>query len=203
MFLAAVVCTFHAVQAGEVKLTPQGLAIHADAAGIHTLSYPRLLTGNDQGLTPENITIKVDGSGATMTYSPSGRLVIDRQADGGWLFHFTEIPPDRVKFCFGIDFPVAVIDEGAMWAFDGEPPKPFSAVKDQVRLHIANPARFVFQEGKAGFAITYPQKTFTTLADQRVWGKKFFSLGHIFYFPGKKTVPEIDYSIKLATLPSP
>ena len=35
----------------------------------------------------------------------------------------------------------------------------------------------------------------------RVWEVQ--SLGHIFYFSGKKSVPQIDYAIKLATLPPP
>ncbi|MFA6287723.1 MAG: hypothetical protein WC661_10100 [Opitutaceae bacterium] len=204
--LAILVCIFNPVRAGDVKLTPTGFAIDAGTAGIHTLSYPKLLNPNDGGLKPENITLKEDGGGVTMTYSPSGKLVISKQADGGWLFHFTEIPPDRVKFAFSVPLPLSVIEEGARWSFDGQPAKPFPAEKGKkAAIQLANPSSFVFQKGTAGFTLTYidHRKTFTMFLDNRVYGKSSFSLGHILYFPGKKHVPEIDYSLKIdASLPS-
>ncbi|MDF3057974.1 MAG: hypothetical protein K0R17_2189 [Rariglobus sp.] len=197
--LFALACPLHCMHAGDVKLTPTGFAIDANAAGVYVMKYPALLNPNDGGLKPENITIKEDGSGATMTYSPSGKLVISKQADGSWSFHFTEIPPDRVKFAFSLPFSLSVIEQGARWSFDGQPAKPFPASKGEVRLKTISPSSFVFQQGAAGFTLTYinQRKTFTMLGDNRVYGKAFFSLGHILYFPGKKHVPEIDYSIKI------
>lgn len=204
--LAAIVCTFHSAHAGEVKLTPTGFAIDTGPAGIHTMRYPALLNPGDGRLKPENITIKEDGSGATMTYSPSGKLVISKQADDSWFFRFTEIPADRVKFAFSVPLPLSAIETGALWSFDGKPGQPFPADKGKrATLHTINPSLFVFQQGAAGFTLTYinQRKTFTMLSDQRVWGNQFFLLGHILYFPGKKHVPEIDYSLKIdASLPA-
>ena len=194
-------CLWQAAHAVKVKLAADGLVIDAGAAGVHTLKYPRLLTPGDKGLDPEHVTPKDDGSGVTMTYSPSGKLTIDRQPDGGWLFHFTEIPPDRVKFAFGIQFPLSVIEEGTLWSFDAQTPAPFPATKDKLSLYMGNPGKFVYQKDKAGFVITYPQKTWTVFSDQRVWGRKIFGLGQIFYFPGKKTVPEISYRFVIGDLP--
>lgn len=94
--------------AAEVRLTTEGFEIDAGTAGVYTMSYPRLLTPEDQPLHPGQITVKPDGSGAEMHYTPSGKLTIERQSGGRWLFDFREIPPDRVKFAFGIRLPLSI-----------------------------------------------------------------------------------------------
>jgi len=184
-------------QGGEIKATAEGIMIDAGAAGTYVMSYPHLLNPSDQGLIPEHIVVKSDGSGATMTYRPSAKLTLDQQTDGSWLFHVTGIPPDRMKLAFGISFPLKVIEEGATWTVNGEAPRTFSAKKatDKVDLYKGNPESFGFTKNKASFTITYADRTWTQIQDQRPWGIHYFQLANIYYFPAKITLPEINYLI--------
>ncbi len=185
-----------------VTATAKGISIDAGAAGVYVMSYPSLRNPMDGGATPapDQVTLKPDGSGATLTYKPSGKATLDRQPDGSWLYHFTDIPADRVKFSFGTHLPLTLAAAGATWSFDGTPPATFPKDKGALNLYQGNPKVFVFTNNQAGFVLSYPQKTWTTFNDQRVWGKDFFGYGQIFYFPNKKHVSEISYRFKIEGL---
>jgi hypothetical protein len=194
-----------AADAVAVTATANGISIDAGAAGVYVMSYPTLRNPNDGGATPapDQVIVKPDGSGATLIYKPSGKATLDRQPDGSWLYHFTEIPEDRVKFAFGIHLPLTLSAAGATWSFDGAPPKTFPKDKGALVLYQGNPKTFVFTHNQAGFVLSYPTATWTMLTDQRSWGKDFFGYGQILYFPKKKHVPEISYSFKVADLSAP
>ena len=189
-------------QAFDVRATPEGISIDAGAAGTYRMTYPRLMTMRNEALNPENITIKPDGSGATMTFTPGGKLTIDKQADGSWTYHMSEIPSDRTKCYLGdILLPGQVSNEGVTWAYDHVSPVTFPKDKGQPILLHGVVKTFVLKKNQAGFVISYPQKTWVDLMDRRAPGKDHFVLGNVFNFPGKKTIPEISYSFKIEEWP--
>ncbi len=189
-----------------VEATATGLSIDAGVAGTYLWSYPRLLTPPDQALKTDQVVVKPDGTGAVVTYKPGGKLALDKQPDGSWLYHLSDIPPDRVKFTFGFKLPLQLADEGATWCFDGQTPQPFPKQKGSLYIFQGIARNFVLRSHQAGFAIIFPQKIWTMLTDQRVWGMDHFGYGQVVFFPGKKTIPEISYTFKvmdLSALPSP
>jgi len=189
-------------RAFEVKATPEGLSIDAGAAGTYVMTYPRLMTMRNEALNPENITIKPDGSGAAMTYTPSGKMEIDKQPDGTWTYHISGIPSDRMKCYIGdLLLPVQISDEGATWSYDRFLPVPFPKDKGQAILLHGVIKTFVFKKNQTGFEISYPQKTWVDVMDRRLSGKDNFVVGNVFNFPGKVTIPEITYSFKIEGLP--
>jgi hypothetical protein len=185
-----------------VMATPKGILIAAGDAGVYVMSYPRLLNPVDGGATPapDQITLKPDGTGATLTYKPSGTATLDKQPDGSWLYHFTDIPGDRIKFAFGTRFPKTNADGETTWSFDGAPPTPFPESAGEVNLYQGNPKTFALAKGRSGFTITYPKQTWVVLTDQRVWGKDFFGYIDFLYFPKKQHVPEISYAFRIDDL---
>jgi hypothetical protein len=185
-----------------VQATKDGLSIDTGAGGIYVIPYPHLVNPGDKGLLPENIVVKPDGTGMTATYQPTGKLDLGKQPDGSWLFHFTQIPSDRMKFSFSITLPLELAGQGATWSFDGADAKTFPADKGPLAIYHGFPKTFSLLKNGAGFTFTYPQKTWTQLMDLRSWGQKIFKLGEIYYFPGKKTAPEISYTLKIDVTPA-
>jgi len=199
-FLALCACVMAVAAtapAADTRCTDKGLSIDAGDGGVWTLSYPRLLDPVDKGSGPEQITVKPDGSGASMTYAPSGQLTIDQQRDGSWLVHVWDIPEPVVKFSFGYRIAPERIAQGVSWSADDAAAQDVPKTKDQVHLYQGNPRKFSLLYNGAGFALLYPIKTWTVLDDQRVWGKDFVGLGCIYYFPNKKHVPEISWTFSV------
>jgi len=194
---ACVLAIAAAVPAAETRCTEKGLSIDTGDGGVWVLGYPRLLDPVDVGSGPEQITVKPDGSGAAMSYAPSGKLTFNLQADGSWLVHVWDIPAPVVKFSFGSRVAPERIADGVRWAADDAPVQDVPKTKDKLHLYQGNPRKFSLLYKDGGFALLYPIKTWTVLDDQRLWGKDFVGLGCIYYFPNKKHVPEISWTFSI------
>jgi hypothetical protein len=181
----------------DVKLTEQGMEINAGVAGRYGLSYPKLASPDDHSSIAGQIALKPDGQGATMVYPSGGKLSIDRQSDGSWLFHFTEIPSDKMKFWYGVCFPISVSGEGAAWSANGGISQPFPGEKGRINLYQGTPGTLAFRHRGAGFLVACSLPTFVQVQDVRGWGKEEFHFAWCYYFPGKATTAEIRYTIKI------
>ena len=200
ILLIAGSCEYAQAEARDVALTPEGFRIPIGEGDPYILNYPFLLNANDSGLKAQNITVAPDGKSVSMTYAPSGRCTIERKSETEWAFHITEIPVDRVKFGFGMKLPLSLAQEVACVQPNDKPliVLPEAPEKDKITLYNGNPKWVKLTRPSGGVVFQYPRTTWTMLRDHRPWGQKYFRLDHILYFPGKKNVPEINYTLIIA-----
>ena len=166
-----------AVQAAELKTTPQEMQLEAGSLGSFALSYPVLLNAAHKPVY-KPLEVQADGRTATARYDGGGQVAISL-AGGELTLKFADMPADVTHFEMTMLMDIA-FSKGGLWKC-GEKTGAFPRAKpDNPHLFQGNCTSFQIANAQGQtLALRVPDYAYEQVTDNREWNWPIFAFKFI------------------------